>query len=206
MNSSNRNGSQNISYVWSVGVIALIVLFFNMLPRPELDLNATEVMIADYMKQTPFGGKLLKSQATKKVVLPSEERWSTYPLTGATIAVTGATSGIGKSIARTAHGLGATVIAIGRSPSKLNNLQVELEGTEAKNSRLISVLMDLTDLESVSQAAKEILTKVKRLDILVNNAGIHYSMDVSNPFLDPMATKQGYDLVFGGKNIASMYV
>merc|ERR1712151_1382737 len=116
---------------------------------------------------------------------------------------TGATSGIGKGLSCTLYKLGATIIAIGRSNTKLTLLEQELMTNcttattttreNKKKKRIISILSDFSDLESVSKASNTILSsKIKSIDFLINNAGFGY-----NEPLESYVTKQGYDLCFG---------
>mmetsp|Transcript_61 Transcript_61/g.78 ORF Transcript_61/g.78 Transcript_61/m.78 type:complete len:389 (-) Transcript_61:238-1404(-) len=108
------------------------------------------------------------------------------PLKGLVVVVTGATSGIGLSLTKALSRQGATVVAMGRSQGKLEILRNEIVGVQ-------SVVADLGDLSSVSNAADEIGKKFRRIDILVNNAGIY-----SNPLLlKSPTTKQNFDQAFG---------
>jgi len=108
------------------------------------------------------------------------------------VAVTGATSGIGRGLTSVLHDLGATIVAVGRSPSKLAALREEL-GQE----RIETFVADLTDLHSVARVAHEITSHVDHLDYLVNNAGIHYSSGPILRFWSEHATPQGHDVAFG---------
>ena len=122
------------------------------------------------------------------------------PLDGINIAITGPTSGIGNGLARYLHGLGATIIAIGRSPSKLQALQTALDG-DADNGnskrRVETFVADLTDLSSVARAADEIALRFDSISYLINNAGLHYTNDLILGFRREYATQQGYDQAFG---------
>lgn len=109
------------------------------------------------------------------------------PLTGKVAVITGATSGIGLSLIKMLSRLGATVVALGRSPNKLANLKSEIPSVE-------TILVDLVDLESVAKAAKEIMASHDRIDFLVNNGGIH---DGFKNLLGTFESAQGYDQVFG---------
>ena len=109
------------------------------------------------------------------------------PLTGKVVVVTGATSGIGLSLTKMLSRLGATVVALGRSPEKLLALQREIPTVQ-------TVEIDLVDLHSVSQAVDNITQKFEKIDILVNNAGMH---DGFNNLWGTLQTAQGYDQVFG---------
>lgn len=118
-----------------------------------------------------------------------------YPgLEGRTIAVTGATGGIGGAIALGAVRSGATVLAIARNPDKLRALQdsaADLPGRiEAWPSDLSSALESLA-------LARAIAGRGGRLDGLVNNVGIlnhdhattdegveqMYAVNILNPFI-----------------------
>lgn len=114
------------------------------------------------------------------------------PLSHKIVVITGATSGIGLSLTKKLSRLGATVVALGRSPAKLAALRDEIGTVQ-------TVQVDLVDLESVAKAAHNISTTHERIDILVNNAGIHDGMD--NIF-GKLETKQGYDKVFGVNYLA----
>jgi NAD(P)-dependent dehydrogenase (short-subunit alcohol dehydrogenase family) len=107
------------------------------------------------------------------------------PLKGRVVLVTGATSGLGLEISRSMYRLGATVIALGRSESKLQALQDELPLIQP-------VLADIMDLNEVRKAAQEIRATHTALDFLINNAGIT-DLSVSG---NNLVTPQGYDAVF----------
>jgi len=111
------------------------------------------------------------------------------PLEGINIVITGATSGIGFSLAKKLHSLGGNVIALGRSPAKLSKLQDELSN---RNNQVSTRVVDLQDLDSVALAADELNSEFGRIDFLINNAGIAYDL------LDAdRATSQGFDAAFG---------
>ncbi len=124
-------------------------------------------------------------------------------LENVTVVVTGATSGLGLSITQLLYDLGATVVALGRSPSKLTELQNSLgegalESDGDKVRRFFPIKVNLNDLDSVASAADEVLSKFDKLDYLINNAGI-ISPIVGGTGLGS-SSEQGFDLAFGGKN------
>jgi 3-oxoacyl-[acyl-carrier protein] reductase len=89
-----------------------------------------------------------------------------FYLTGRTALVTGATGGIGGSIARALHAQGATVALSGTRREVLDQLAAELgERTHV----LPANLADKDDVEALVPRAEETMGQ---LDILVANAGI----------------------------------
>ncbi|MEL7049564.1 MAG: SDR family NAD(P)-dependent oxidoreductase, partial [Pseudomonadota bacterium] len=89
-----------------------------------------------------------------------------FDLTDKTALVTGATGGIGSSIAKAFHSAGATVAVSGRQVDKLDSLVGEL------GDRAYALPCDLADREAVGKLIEQAIEKLGRLDILVNNAGI----------------------------------
>lgn len=89
------------------------------------------------------------------------QRW-----TGRVALVTGASSGIGRAVARSLHGLGMRVAATGRRAERLQELRAELgEG-------LLPLACDLRDLASIESVFARIHETWSGIDVLVNNAGI----------------------------------
>ncbi|MGD7786993.1 SDR family NAD(P)-dependent oxidoreductase [Propionibacteriaceae bacterium Y1700] len=84
-------------------------------------------------------------------------------LSGRTIVITGASSGIGASAARTLSARGATVIAVGRDAERTTAVAADL-GTEP-------LLADFGRLDDVRSLADALLARLDRIDVLVHNAG-----------------------------------
>lgn len=104
-------------------------------------------------------------------------------LTGKTLFVTGANTGIGFEAARAFAAKGARVLLGCRNPDKGNDALARIrEATPDADVALIRI--DLGDLASVAAAAEE-----PRLDVLVNNAGIMF-----NP---KTLTTDGFESQFG---------
>ncbi|MFY9656669.1 MAG: SDR family NAD(P)-dependent oxidoreductase, partial [Methylocystis sp.] len=93
-----------------------------------------------------------------------------FDLTGKTALVTGASSGLGLSIARTLHKAGATVGISGTRREALETLAGELK---ERAHILPCNLSDRADTDKLIPAAEAALGGV---DILVNNAGITRDM------------------------------
>lgn len=89
-----------------------------------------------------------------------------FDLTGKNALVTGASGGIGGSIARTLHAAGAVVAISGTRKEKLDELAGEL------GERVHVLPCDLRDREAVAALAGQADEALGQTDILVNNAGI----------------------------------
>jgi 3-oxoacyl-[acyl-carrier protein] reductase len=85
------------------------------------------------------------------------------PLQGRVALVTGATSGIGRAIARAYVEAGAEVLAVGRDQQPAEDLA--LPG-------LVALQQDLTEADAVAKVLRVAEQHWGRLDVLVNNAGI----------------------------------
>jgi len=90
-----------------------------------------------------------------------------FTLFNKTILVTGASSGIGRSIAITCSQMGAKVIITGRNENRLQQTYIDLEGNGHEK-----VIADLTDLTQL----KDMVEQLPKLDGVVSNAGIVKSL------------------------------
>ncbi|XP_046651856.1 retinol dehydrogenase 11-like [Daphnia pulicaria] len=95
---------------------------------------------------------------------------STNNLTGKTVIITGANTGIGKETAIDLAKRGARVILACRDTKKALAAKDDIV-RESGNDNVIVRHLDLASLWSVRQFASEILKNEPRLDILINNAG-----------------------------------
>jgi 3-oxoacyl-[acyl-carrier protein] reductase len=89
-----------------------------------------------------------------------------FDLSGKTALVTGATGGIGGSIARALHKQGATVAVSGTRKEALDQLAGELR------ERVHVLPANLADRDSVEKLIPDAEAAMQKLDILVANAGI----------------------------------
>ncbi|MFD2517045.1 SDR family oxidoreductase [Salinimicrobium flavum] len=80
--------------------------------------------------------------------------------------VTGASSGIGRAIAKKLSEAGCRVALASRSVDKMRQLQEELS-----NESMV-VEMDVRNSESVTEAFRDVWDKFGQIDILVNSAGV----------------------------------
>jgi NAD(P)-dependent dehydrogenase (short-subunit alcohol dehydrogenase family) len=86
-------------------------------------------------------------------------------MTNQTWIITGATSGLGRSIALAALDAGANVVAAVRRPEALAGL------TAAHPDRFAAVRYDATDVDAAPGLVQAALDRFGRIDVLVNNAG-----------------------------------
>ena len=90
----------------------------------------------------------------------------TLDLDGKTALVTGASGGIGGSIARTLASAGARVAITGTRKERVESLAGKL------GERAVPILCNLGDRDSTSKLVQQVTESLGSLNILVNNAGI----------------------------------
>jgi short-subunit dehydrogenase len=76
------------------------------------------------------------------------------------VLITGASSGIGKSIGEYLHHKGYTVYGTSRNPASIQNTLFEL------------IQLDVREVCSIENAIQEVIQKAGRIDVLINNAGV----------------------------------
>jgi NAD(P)-dependent dehydrogenase (short-subunit alcohol dehydrogenase family) len=92
-------------------------------------------------------------------------------LDGRTIAITGATDGIGRLTAIRLLERGATLLVHGRNQAKLDETVEDLRG-RAEPDRVRGLRADYSLLGDVRAMAERIVADCSRIDVLINNAGI----------------------------------
>jgi short-subunit dehydrogenase len=90
-------------------------------------------------------------------------------IVGKTVALTGASGGVGQAIARALATQSATVVAIARTQTGLDRICAEVD---ALGGRGIGIPFDLSDLEELPVLVEKIESLVGPIDILINNAGV----------------------------------
>ena len=98
----------------------------------------------------------------------ADRRRGVSSLSGRTVLVTGASSGIGEATARAVAAQGATVLLVARRADELDRVRGAIE---AAGGRATSYPCDLTDYDAIDALVGQLLTEHGAVDYLVNNAG-----------------------------------
>jgi len=104
------------------------------------------------------------------------------------VIITGASSGIGLSIAKLLSEMGAKTILVSRSKEKLEKLSAEIPNS-------IAVSADMSKIFEVKRMVKEVVDRLGKIDILVNNAGVGYDAFVEKIDIDTFHYIFDLDLV-----------
>ena len=100
-----------------------------------------------------------------------------FDLKGKTAFVTGASRGIGRSVAVSLAEAGADVALIGRDTAALEET---LAGVKARGRRALALKTDVTSADSIAAAVAQTVKEFGKIDTLVCNAGVQRL----KPFLD----------------------
>ncbi|MDN5863651.1 MAG: SDR family oxidoreductase [Gammaproteobacteria bacterium] len=91
-------------------------------------------------------------------------------MTGKTVLITGATSGIGLEAAVMLAGAGARLIIVGRNVAKTGIVLAEV-AQRSESKHINSMLCDFASQAAIHRLADQFIARHQRLDILINNAG-----------------------------------
>jgi NAD(P)-dependent dehydrogenase (short-subunit alcohol dehydrogenase family) len=120
-----------------------------------------------------------------------------FDLSGQVAIVTGASRGLGQHMAQALAKAGADLVVTSRDPNRLSDFEREIKDT---GRRVLSLELDVRNLESIQRMAAEAEAFYGRLDILVNNAGCN----VRKPALD--VTWDDWNLVLDTNLRGSFFV
>lgn len=90
-----------------------------------------------------------------------------FSLSGKTVLITGAASGIGRATAKQCHNMGASLVLLDLNEDGLNSLKSEID-----NETIISYALNLTDYDSLC----DVVSNLPKLDGVFSNAGIVKSL------------------------------
>ncbi|XP_064461366.1 retinol dehydrogenase 13-like [Ornithodoros turicata] len=123
----------------------------------------------------------------KHIIRKTEFFHTEDTLEGKTVVVTGGSGGLGRTLCLELARRGARVVIAGRTRLRRDSTAYFLrEKTGSFNVRVM--YMDLTNLESIREFAKELIATEERLDVIINNAAILSGRDY---------TADGIDLMMG---------
>ena len=91
---------------------------------------------------------------------------------GKTYVITGANSGVGFEATKTLLGKGAQVVMLNRNPGKTAAALSEIKGEFGADAAVSFIQMDLAVLDSVRDAAAEVLERHAQIDALICNAAV----------------------------------
>ncbi|OHB87107.1 MAG: hypothetical protein A3C38_06250 [Planctomycetes bacterium RIFCSPHIGHO2_02_FULL_50_42] len=119
-----------------------------------------------------------------------------FELRGRVALVTGASKGLGKSMAMALGEAGADIVMVARGPVKLAETEKEVADMGV---RTLTVAADVTIPEDVDKMVSQALAKFGKIDILVNNVGTY----VGKP-IEESTTEDWFNLI--NTNLTSTYL
>lgn len=119
-----------------------------------------------------------------------------FELRGRVALVTGASKGLGKSMAMALGEAGADIVMVARGPVKLAEAEKEVADMGV---RTLTVAADVTIPEDVDKMVSQALAKFGKIDILVNNVGTY----VGKP-IEESTTEDWFNLI--NTNLTSTYL
>jgi NAD(P)-dependent dehydrogenase (short-subunit alcohol dehydrogenase family) len=120
------------------------------------------------------------------------------PIDQTTVLITGATDGLGRSVAHDLAGRGATVLVHGRSATRGERVVDELTRVTG-NDRVRLYLADLANLTQVETLAADVARDHAELHVLINNAGIGAGLPDGR---ERQESVDGYELRFAVNYLA----
>lgn len=127
--------------------------------------------------------------------MPGSNKWTAEDmpdLSGKTIVVTGANSGLGYEASLQFAGRGAHVVLACRNPEKAG-VALRAIGEAHPNASVEAMELDLADLASIRTFADALLAKHASLHVLCNNAGVMA--------LPHRRTADGFEMQFGTNHL-----
>lgn len=117
--------------------------------------------------------------------------------TGKVFIVTGASGALGKQLTLAFTTVNATVIAAGRTMSKLEAAKDEIMTKNGGKGTIDCMTLDLNDYDSIKAFAEAVKSKYKQFDVLINNAGMV-------PFHEYKESKYGLEMTFQSNFVSTV--
>src|ERR1700746_200056 len=102
-------------------------------------------------------------------MLSAEPQQTEISISGKTVLITGATSGLGLATALLLAERGAEVVMVGRDRTRSNFMRTEI-AQYASGREPILFLADLSSQAEIHRLAEELHGSLSRIDVLINNA------------------------------------
>jgi retinol dehydrogenase 12 len=120
-------------------------------------------------------------------------------LEGKVYVVTGASTGLGKEVARMLYGKNARVYVAARSENKARKAIDDIRTSNVESTGELRFLsLDLNDMDKIKAAVQVFLSQEQKLNVLFNNAGV-----MGSPQEPPIRTAQGYEQCIGVNGIGT---
>jgi NAD(P)-dependent dehydrogenase (short-subunit alcohol dehydrogenase family) len=126
--------------------------------------------LVDWVVEAPIAPSFTKVGYQLRSRLDHWSSLTSYDLTGRTIVVTGATSGLGRYAAELFARLGAHVVISGRDATKAERVRAEI-ASRTGSTELSVACADMGELDEVRAMADELVAAHSRIDVLIHNAG-----------------------------------
>jgi len=114
-------------------------------------------------------------------------------LSGKTVVLTGASSGIGRATALGLADEGARLFLVGRTPERCEETLGEIRRRTGRDDAVM-LRADLSSLKEVRRLADELLARADRVHVLINNAGV--------TLLQRQLTVDGLEATFATNHLA----
>jgi gluconate 5-dehydrogenase len=98
-----------------------------------------------------------------------------FSLKNRVVLLTGASRGLGRDMALTLAGAGATVLCAGRT---VKELEATARVIKKKGGKAHVVPLDITDEAAVREQVATVIRRHRRIDVLVNNAGVIHRSNI----------------------------
>jgi NAD(P)-dependent dehydrogenase (short-subunit alcohol dehydrogenase family) len=119
-------------------------------------------------------------------------------LEGKTALITGASKGLGRSVAKRFYAEGANVVVNSRSASRAEEAAAEIESEVEDDDagRIVGLPADVSEYDEVDRLVEQTLDAFGSVDVLVGNAGIHDD-SVALEDVPPDQLRDSFDELFG---------
>jgi len=104
-----------------------------------------------------------------------------FNLTGKTVLITGASSGLGRQMVKTLAGAGAGIIAVARNKQRLEDISKHVDEI---GSHIRTYSIDLNNSDEIRGFINNLGHEKIVVDVLINNAGISKKTPVDNDYLE----------------------